>query len=384
MSNSDFVRQLPAADTHFRRQASLAAKLHVDLFLLVLLLLLILMGLFVLYSGSDQNIGDVKRQGVHFVASLILLIFIAQIDPGVFRRWAPWVYAVGMLGLLAVMLAGSDAKGAQRWLQIPGLGLRIQPSEFMKLAVPMMVAWYLADRTLPPSFKHIAGTLLIILPPAVFIAIQPDLGTSILITVSGIFVLLFAGLGILWILGFLLGVSALVPVMWFFVMHDYQKQRVVTMLDPEKDPLGAGWNIIQSKTAIGSGGIDGKGWLQGTQSQLDFLPESHTDFIIAVVAEEFGFTGVIGMLLLYLMIIGRGLWIAFGGQDTFARLLAGSFTMTFFVYVFVNMGMVSGILPVVGVPLPLVSYGGTSVLTLMAAFGVLMSIHSHKKLLSRY
>jgi len=362
----------------------MAAKLHVDLILLVLLLLLILMGLFVLYSGSDQNIGDVKRQGVHFVASLILLIFIAQIDPGVFRRWAPWVYAAGMLGLLAVMLAGSDAKGAQRWLQIPGLGFRLQPSEFMKLAVPMMVAWYLADRTLPPSFKHIGGTLLIILPPAVFIAIQPDLGTSILITVSGIFVLLFAGLGILWILGFLIGVSALVPVMWFFVMHDYQKQRVVTMLDPEKDPLGAGWNIIQSKTAIGSGGIDGKGWLQGTQSQLDFLPESHTDFIIAVVAEEFGYTGVIGMLLLYLMIIGRGLWIAFGGQDTFARLLAGSFTMTFFVYVFVNMGMVSGILPVVGVPLPLVSYGGTSVLTLMAAFGVLMSIHTHKKLLSRY
>jgi len=384
MSNSDFVRQLPGADSHFRRQSSLAVKLHIDLTLLVLLLLLILMGLFVLYSGSDQNLSDVKKQGVHFVASLVLLVLVAQIDPSVFRRWAPWVYAVGLLGLIAVMMVGIDAKGAQRWLLIPGLGLRVQPSEFMKLAVPMMVAWYLADRRLPPSLKHIAGTLLIIFPPAALIATQPDLGTSILITVSGLFVLLFAGLGIRWILGFICAVGALAPVMWFFVMHDYQKQRVITMLDPEQDPLGAGWNIIQSKTAIGSGGVQGKGWLQGTQSQLDFLPESHTDFIIAVVAEEFGFVGVLSMLVLYLLIIGRGLWIAFGGQDTFARLLAGAFTMTFFVYVFVNMGMVSGILPIVGVPLPLVSYGGTSVLTLMAAFGILMSIHTHKKLLSRY
>lgn len=384
MSSSDFVRQLPGADSHFRRQSSLATQLHIDLILFGLLLLLILTGLVVLYSGSDQNLYDVKKQVIHFAAGLVLMILIAQVDPGVFRRWAPWVYVFGLLGLIAVILVGTDAKGAQRWLRIPGLGLRVQPSEFMKLAVPMMVAWYLADRTLPPSFKHIVGSLLIVLPPAALIAMQPDLGTSILITVSGVFVLLFAGLGIRWIVGFICGVGALAPVMWFFVMHDYQKQRVITMLAPENDPLGAGWNIIQSKTAIGSGGVDGKGWLQGTQSQLDFLPESHTDFIIAVLAEEFGFVGILGMLLLYLLIVVRGLWISFGGQDTFARLLAGAYTMTFFVYVFVNMGMVSGILPIVGVPLPLVSYGGTSLLTLMAAFGILMSIKTHKKMLSRY
>jgi len=383
MANGDFIRQLPGAESHFSRRPGLFDSNHVDLPLLGLLLLLIGVGLFVLYSGSGQNIADVKKQGLHFVVALALMVLIAQIDPVVLRRWAPWVFILGLIGLFAVLLMGADAKGAQRWLQIPGIGIRIQPSEFMKIAVPMMVAWYLSDRGLPPSFKHIMGAMTIIATPAALIVIQPDLGTSILIAASGIFVLFFAGLGLRWILGFAIAVAALAPVMWFFGMQDYQKQRVLTMFNPEQDPLGSGWNIIQSKTAIGSGGYSGKGWLEGTQSQLDFLPESHTDFIIAVFAEEFGFIGVTVLLSLYTLIIMRGLYIAVRGQDTFSRLLAGSLTMTFFVYVFVNMGMVSGILPVVGVPLPLVSYGGTSVLTLMASFGILMSIHTHRKMLPR-
>ncbi|OZG71950.1 rod shape-determining protein RodA [Hahella sp. CCB-MM4] len=383
MANGDFLRQLPGAESHFSRRPGLSDIIHIDLPLLGLLLLLIGSGLFVLYSGSGQNLADVKKQGIHFIVALTLMATVAQVDPAVLRRWAPWVFMLGLIGLVAVLLAGADAKGAQRWLKIPGVGVRIQPSEFMKIAVPMMVSWYLADRTLPPSFKHIVGTLIIVAIPAALIIIQPDLGTSILIAASGIFVLLFAGLGLRWIVGFLGAVAALAPIMWFFGMKEYQKQRVLTMLDPEQDPLGAGWNIIQSKTAIGSGGLEGKGWLSGTQSQLDFLPESHTDFIIAVFAEEFGFIGVTVLLTLYLLIILRGLQIAMNGQDTFSRLLAGSLTMTFFVYVFVNMGMVSGILPVVGVPLPLVSYGGTSVLTLMVSFGVLMSIQTHKKMLPR-
>ncbi|MDG9670736.1 rod shape-determining protein RodA [Hahella sp. CR1] len=383
MKSSDFVRQLPGGEAHFSRPRTLASILHIDVPLFTLLLTLVLGGLFVLYSGSEKSMSDVARQGIHFAVASSLMLILARFDPQVFRRWAPWVFFIGLAGLVAVLVFGSDAKGAQRWLKIPGVGVRVQPSEFMKLAVPMMVAWYLSDRILPPSFKHIIGALIIIFVPAALIAKQPDLGTAILIAASGVFVLLFAGLGLRWILGCLAGVAALAPAMWFFVMHDYQKQRVLTFLDPESDPLRTGWNIIQSKTAIGSGGFGGKGWLEGTQSHLDFLPESHTDFIIAVLAEEFGYIGVACILTLYMMIIGRGLYIAANGQDTFSRLLAGSLIMTFFVYVFVNMGMVSGILPVVGVPLPLVSYGGTSVLTLMASFGILMSIHTHKKMLSR-
>lgn len=383
MPASDFVRQLPGAETHFSRRTSFFRAIHLDPWLLLLLVILAVSGLFVLYSGSGQDLGDVERQGLHFLAGFGLMTLLAQIDPVVIRRWSPWLYTVGLLSLLAVLLFGSEAKGAQRWLQIPGVGVRVQPSEFMKLATPMMVAWYLADRPLPPRLFDIVGVLLIVLVPAALIIKQPDLGTAILVAVAGIFALLFSGLAWRWIAGFAGGVAVLAPVMWFFVMHDYQKRRVLTLLDPESDPLGAGWNIIQSKTAIGSGGAAGKGWLEGTQSQLDFLPESHTDFIIAVLAEEIGFIGVVGILSLYVAIVLRGLVMAAQAQTTYARLLAGALIMTFFVYVFVNMGMVSGILPIVGVPLPLVSYGGTSVLTLMVSFGLLMSIHTHRKMLSR-
>ncbi len=378
--SQDFLRHLPDASSHFQSKESIWLRLHIDPILLFLLIVLSAVGLVVLYSGSGESALYVKKQAIRFAMAFGVMIVFAQLDPTVYRRWAPWLFGLGVVALVAVLLVGTGAKGAQRWLQIPGL-FRFQPSELMKLAVPMMVARYLSLRYIPPSFKHLFGALVIIFVPVVLILKQPDLGTSLLIAVSGIFVMLFAGISWKWVGGFVSLVASFAPVMWFFVMRDYQKQRVLTLLDPGKDPLGSGWNIIQSTTAIGSGGVWGKGWLQGTQSQLDFLPESHTDFIIAVLAEEFGFIGVLSLLALYLLIVGRCVYIAVNGQDSFSRLLAGSLTLTFFVYVFVNIGMVSGILPIVGVPLPLVSYGGTSIVTLMAAFGVLMSVSTHKKML---
>lgn len=282
--------------------------------------------------------------------------------------------------LVAVLLMGVGAKGAQRWLEIAGF--RFQPSEIMKLVLPVMVAGFLARKALPPSFPRLFMAIGLIGVPGVLIMKQPDLGTSLLIAASGVFVLLLSGIYWRWIFVAMGLVAAALPGLWM-VMKDYQRQRVLTFLDPESDPLGSGWNIIQSKTAIGSGGLAGKGWLHGTQSQLDFLPESHTDFIIAVIGEELGMTGVIVLLSLYLLLIGRGLFIAVQAQDSFSRLLAGSITLTFFVYVFVNIGMVSGLLPVVGVPLPMVSYGGTSIVTLMAGFGILMSIQTHRQMLTR-
>ena len=378
----DFLRQMPGADLHLSKGVSFFYKLHIDPILLFLLILLCALGLGILYSASGQNIEYVEKQLIRLSLAFLVMFVFAQLDPIVFKRWSPWLYLIGLLALFGVLFFGVGAKGAQRWLQLPGLP-RFQPSEFMKLVVPMAVAWYLANRYLPPSLKVVCITLGIIFIPVVLILKQPDLGTSLLIAAAGIFVLLFAGLSWRLIAGFSALLAALAPILWLFVMHDYQRQRVLTFLNPESDPLGSGWNIIQSKTAIGSGGLWGKGWLNGTQSQLDFLPESHTDFIIAVCAEEFGFVGVAGLLLVYLLIILRGLYIAVKAQDSYSRILSGSLILTFFIYIFVNIGMVSGILPVVGVPLPLVSYGGTSAVTLMAAFGVLMSVHTHRKMLTR-
>jgi rod shape determining protein RodA len=257
--------------------------------------------------------------------------------------------------------------------------IRFQPSEFMKIIMPATIAWYLARHNLPPKLKHIVISLVLILIPFVLILKQPDLGTGLLILASGAFVLFMAGLQWRWIIGAAAAVAPIAVGMWFFVLREYQKQRVLTFLDPESDPLGTGWNIIQSKAAIGSGGVFGKGWLLGTQSHLDFLPESHTDFIIAVLSEEFGMVGVCILLLVYLLLIARGLVITAQAQTLFGKLLAGSMTMTFFVYVFVNIGMVSGLLPVVGVPLPFISYGGTHLVTLLSGFGVLMAIQTHRK-----
>lgn len=378
----DFLRQMPSADQHLSKSANIFFRMHVDPILLGLLLTLCTIGLFILYSASGQSFEHVERQAARLgVAFLVMLVF-AQLDPVVYKRWSPWLFLIGVVALICVLFFGVGAKGAQRWLHIPGLP-RFQPSEFMKLIVPMMVAWYLSSRYLPPSFKVVFITLIIIFVPVVLVVKQPDLGTSLLIASSGIFVLMLAGLSLRFIAAFAALIAAFAPILWLFIMHDYQRQRVLTFLNPESDPLGSGWNIIQSKTAIGSGGIWGKDWLNGTQSQLDFLPESHTDFIIAVCAEEFGFVGVLCLLSVYLLIVFRGLFIAVKAQDSYSRLLAGSLVLTFFIYIFVNIGMVSGILPVVGVPLPLVSYGGTSAVTLMAAFGVLMSVHTHRKMLTR-
>ena len=363
-----------------QRRRSLAQSLHIDPPLLLGLLLLSGISLFVLYSASGQNIDLVWRQVVRLGVGFTVMFAIAQLNPAPLKRWAPWIFAIGLGLLVAVLVAGEIGKGAQRWLD---LGVfRFQPSEVMKLAMPMMVAWYLSDHPLPPTAKRLAIAGLIIIVPTLLIARQPDLGTAVLVASAGIFVLLFAGIPWRLVAGFTALGAAGAPVLWHF-MHDYQRQRVLTFLNPEQDPLGAGYHIIQSKIAIGSGGLYGKGWLNGTQSQLNFLPERSTDFIFAAYAEEFGLFGILVLLAIYLFIIMRGLLIAVQAQDTFTRLLAGSLVMTFFIYIFVNIGMVTGLLPVVGLPLPLVSYGGTSMVTLMAAFGILMSIHTHRKLLPR-
>lgn len=363
------------------RRKSIWERIHLDPWLLGLLLVLMGSGLIVLYSASGQSIDAVIAQGVRFCAALVGMVIIAQFSPSTFLRWAPLAYGVGVVMLVAVDVVGDVGMGAKRWLEIPGV-IRFQPSEMMKLAAPLMVAAYLNRCELPPRLRDIVVCGLIIGVPVVLTAIQPDLGTSLLVSSAALIVVLLAGLS--WrLIGFITALgAAAVPLLWMN-MHNYQRQRVLTFLNPESDPLGAGWNIIQSTTAIGSGGLWGKGWLQGTQSQLEFLPERHTDFIIAVLGEEFGLVGMLMLLFLYLLIVSRGLWMASSAQDTFGRLVAGSIILTFFIYVFVNMGMVSGILPVVGVPLPLVSYGGTSSVTLLAGFGILMSIHAHRRLLSR-
>ncbi|MEH6668980.1 rod shape-determining protein RodA [Halopseudomonas sp.] len=353
-------------------------RIHVDPWLLLLILVLATVAGFVLYSAGSKSMSILYRQGAAYCVGLAVMLAVAQFKPRFMERWVPVAYVGCVLLLIAVLLVGTEAKGAQRWLTIPGV-IRFQPSEIMKLVMPMAVAWYLARRNLPPGFKYICVTLAIIGIPMVLILKQPDLGTSLLVAISGFFVLLLAGLRWRYIIGAAVLLGPIATAMWFFVMHEYQKRRVLTFLNPESDPLGAGWNIIQSKAAIGSGGVFGKGWLQGTQSHLDFLPEGHTDFIIAVLAEEFGMVGVCLLLMVYLLIIARGLFITLQAQDTFSRLLAGSITLTFFIYVLVNIGMVSGLLPVVGVPLPLISYGGTSLVTLLSGFGILMSIHTHRK-----
>ncbi|WP_148861827.1 rod shape-determining protein RodA [Marinobacter fonticola] len=379
MASRDFIRQMPGQTIGGPR--GFMSSIHLDPILLLLLTTLLAAGLFVLYSGGDSSMAVVKSQCARIGVAFVVMVVFAQLDPAVYRRWAPWLYGLGLIALVAVLLVGVGAKGAQRWLSLPGLP-RFQPSEFMKLAVPIMTAWYLSRHFLPPKLSRVAVALVIALLPMILIIRQPDLGTALLVGLAGLFVVFFAGMS--WkLIGAFFGMAGVAaPAMWFFVMRDYQKQRVLTLLDPESDPLGAGWNIIQSKTAIGSGGLSGKGWLQGTQSHLDFLPESHTDFIVAVLAEEFGFIGVAALIVLYFLIIARCLYIAVYAQDSFGRLVAGALTMTFFIYVFVNIGMVSGILPIVGVPLPLVSYGGTSIVTLMAAFGIMMSIHTHRRMIS--
>jgi rod shape determining protein RodA len=341
--------------------------LHLDIPLLLSLMLLGAVGLVILYSAGDQSLDIVMRQLTRLGIAFALLFVLAQISPKSYQLWAPWFFTVVLILLVIVLLTGHIGKGAQRWL--------------MKLAMPMMLAWYFHIKPLPPKKGVLLVASILILIPTLLVAKQPDLGTAILIVTAGMAVVLFAGISWRLIMGLVVLLAAVAPVLWHF-MHDYQRSRVLTFLNPERDPLGSSYHIIQSKIAIGSGGFFGKGFLQGPQSHLQFLPEHTTDFIFAVCGEEFGLLGGIVLILIFLLIIGRGLYISVNAQDTFSRLLAGSICLTFFVSLFVNIGMVTGMLPVVGVPLPLVSYGGTSMVTFIASFGIVMSIHTHRKLVS--
>ena len=348
-----------------------------DLWLLLGLFTITGYGLLVLYSASGGSEKMFTNRVMQVSLGLGVMFVMAMIPPRTYKQISPYLYAVTIVMLVMVDVFGETSKGAQRWLNLGFV--RFQPSEIAKLAVPLMVATFLSNRPLPPNFRDTAIALAIIVFPTLLVAAQPDLGTSILVCAAGIFVLFLAGLSWKLISAGVVFLAGFIPIMWFFLMHDYQKTRVMTLIDPEKDPLGAGYHIIQSKIAVGSGGLHGKGWMEGTQSQLEFLPEPHTDFIFAVLSEELGMIGVLILLSIYLFIIARGLMLGAKSDNAFGRILSGGTALLFFVYVFVNIGMVSGILPVVGVPLPLFSYGGTSYVTLMAAFGLMMSSYVHRK-----
>lgn len=352
---------------------------HIDSFLMGCLMFTLLVGLFILYSASGQNFDRVNAQLINICVAVIIMLVTANIQPQLLERLSPPLFVIGVLLLIGVALFGDISHGARRWLNL-GV-VKIQPSELMRIAAPMMLAWYFSKRESSPSALDflIAGIILSI--PVAFILKQPDLGTSLLVSASGFFVIFLAGLSWKFIIAAIIGAASAAPILWS-LLHDYQRRRIQILIDPTQDPLGSGYHIIQSTIAQGSGGLTGKGWLNGTQSQLDFLPERTTDFIFAVFSEEFGLIGNLLLLLLFGLIIFRGVVIASEARSVFSRLLAGSITLTFFTYTFVNIGMVSGILPVVGVPLPLLSYGGTSMVTILIGFGILMSIQTHKKLIS--
>ncbi|HUJ53811.1 MAG TPA: rod shape-determining protein RodA [Steroidobacteraceae bacterium] len=369
------------SESRTRRTLSGAARvlleLRIDGPLVIGLSLIAAYGLVVLYSASGQSLPTVLRTVARLAVGAVAMLLLARVNPNFLRRSTPWLYAAGCVLLVIVAGIGHIGMGAQRWLD---LGLfRFQPSELMKLAVPMTCAWYLHERALPPGWPALTAMSLLILLPVGLVAVEPDLGTAALIAIGGALVIVLAGMR-LRVMAALLALAAVGAWFGWSFMHDYQRKRVLTFLNPQTDPLGAGYHIIQSQIAIGSGGVFGKGWMNGSQAQLEFLPERSTDFIFAVIGEEFGLLGLLLLLLLYLFVVGRAIYLATQTQDTFARLLAGSIALTFFVYVFINAGMVTGLLPVVGVPLPLVSYGGSSVVTLLAGFGILMALYSRRKL----
>lgn len=356
-------------------------KIHIDLPLLFIIIAILIYSMFILWSASGQNIPMMERKLAQIGMGIVVMLVLAQIPPRIYESWSPYLFIICIILLLIVDLFGTISNGAQRWLDLGFI--RFQPSEIAKIAVPLMVARFINRDGCPPSPKNTGIVLLIVVIPTVLIALQPDLGTAILVALSGLFILFLAGVSWRLIGVAILLVASFIPILWFFLMHDYQRSRVLMLLHPESDPLGAGYHIIQSKIAIGSGGMWGKGLLLGTQSQLEFLPERHTDFIFSVLAEEFGMAGILILLLLYLCLISRGLFIAGSAQTAFGRILVGGLTLILCVYIFVNIGMVSGILPVVGVPLPLMSYGGSAMIVLMAGFGIVMSIHTHRKMLSK-
>jgi rod shape determining protein RodA len=353
---------------------------HVDWVLLALIMLVCGFGLFVVYSATDANVNVVIKHAIRIFAGLVAMLIVSQVPMIALKRNAVNIYLFALILLIVVLVFGVVGKGAQRWLDLGFM--RLQPSEVMKLAMPLMVSFWVTKYPLPIRFSVLMTTSAIIFVPTLLIMLQPDLGTSILIAASGLIVVFLAGMSWKLIFAAVVGFCVSAPLLFYFWLHDYQRRRILTLFDPWQDPLGDGYHTIQSMIAIGSGGLSGKGYLQGTQSQLDFLPERHTDFIFSVLSEEFGFLGFALLLLAYLAIIVRGLFIAFTSRSMFAKLLAGSITLTFFLYVFVNIGMVTGILPVVGVPLPLISYGGTSMVTLMIGFGLLMAVYSHREIVA--
>ncbi|URJ27890.1 rod shape-determining protein RodA [Candidatus Blochmannia vicinus (nom. nud.)] len=363
------------------RKNSLWDKYHIDLTLFLLIIFLLLYGVFIMWSACGQNFEIMRLKVLQIIGGLLLMGFLAQISPRVYESWAPYIYFLCLILLISVNMIGQISKGAQRWLDF-GI-IRFQPSEIVKISVLLMVAYYVDKGRHPPSLKNVGIALLLIMIPTTLMLAQPDLGTAILTISSGLFVLFLSGMSWKLIIFTLLLMVFFTPIFWFFCMHEYQRSRITVLLHPEIDPLGAGYHIIQSKIAIGSGGLTGKGWLHGTQSQLEFLPERHTDFIFAVIGEELGFLGILVLFLLYLGIIFRGFIIAVKIKHMFGRLIIGGFMLVLFMYIFVNIGMVSGLLPVVGIPLPLISYGGSSLLVLMAGFGIVMSINGHRKMISK-
>lgn len=376
MINQDFIRQSTGLKAPISRSRTLWRLLHIDPPLLIGVVLLCCFGLMVLYSASDGEEPLVRRQALVMAVGLLLMLIVAQINVHFFRRWALSLYALGLGLLVIVLFFGIEANGARSWLNLPGLP-SFQPSETMKFIVPLLLAWYLASRPLPPGFKHLFWSAIMIGIPAALIVKQNDTGTALMVAMSGIFVMLLAGIRWRIVLGGLLLALLALPGWFVFLAQAHQKNRILTFFDPYRDPTGAGYNIIQSQIAIGSGGVYGKGYGEGAQSHLDFIPESNTDFILAVLAEELGLLGVLFLIGLYLFVLVRGFYIAWSAPDIFSRLLAGSLTLTFFFYVFINMAMVTGLLPVIGLPLPLISRGGTSIVTLFVGFGLLMSIHTH-------
>lgn len=374
---SRFLRYSIRDGLHLKNNSSYWHKLHLDPWLLSLLILNAILGLIVVYSASAQDMGLVFKQGFSFLLGFVALFICAQVPPKVYQAFSPYLYAVSLVLLIAVFFIGEVRMGARRWIAIPLLG-SMQPSELMKFAMPLMITWFLSRNALPPRIFHILISLVLIVIPLLLVALQPDLGAGILILTSGLFVLFLAGISWKLILGSMGLVMLFLPIAWTFLLESYQKKRITTLIDPDADVLGSGWNIIQSKIAIGSGGFSGKGYLQGTQSHFGFLPERHTDFIMSTYAEEFGFIGVVILFSLYAAIIIRCFMIGLNSFNNFGRLIVGSLALSFFLYVVVNSGMVSGIFPVTGDPLPFMSYGGTAIITLLAGFGIVMSVHTHR------
>lgn len=370
-----FLRQSLRDGRSIKHDSSRWAKLHLDPWLLCFLILNAVLGLLVIYSASAQDMSMVFRQATSFAVGFIVMIICAQIPPKVYQAISPYFFIFAVIMMVLVLVVGETRMGARRWISLPGIG-SMQPSEFMKFAMPLMMAWYFAGRAFPPKFMHIVISLGIMMLPFLLAALQPDLNLGLLI--PGVCVIFLSGIS--WrLIALACGALAVVaPLLWMFFLQEYQKKRVLTLFDPESDALGAGWNIIQSKIAIGSGGLMGKGFTEGTQSHLGYLPEHHTDFIMSTYAEEFGFIGVFLLFSLFAAIIIRCLIIGMNSFHNFGRLYAGAVGLTFFFFVLLNSGMVSGILPVTGDPLPLMSYGGTAVITMLASMGIVMSIHTHR------